>query len=186
MNSTLRYGRISLRPLSLQDIRRYEAWINDDETNFWRGLYHPTTTSEAQRWIKDQMHAASDHMAVAIETEISGKPTTVGFMGLRSICSRSRRAELWIYLGDKTVWGKGYGQEAITALCRYGFTEMNLFRIWLETDPRHRSALLCYKKAGFIKEGTLRKAYYRRGQFRDTCIMGLLRPDFEKKERRRV
>ncbi len=172
--------------MSLKDARRYEAWINDDETNFWRGLYHPTTTAEAKRWIKEQMHAAPDHMAVAIEMGSNGKPTTVGSMGLRGICPRSRRAELWIYLGDKAVWGKGLGQEAIFALCRYGFVEMNLFRIWLETDPQHRSALRCYEKAGFINEGTLRKAYYRRGKFRDTCIMGLLRPDFEKKERTRV
>jgi RimJ/RimL family protein N-acetyltransferase len=182
----IRYKRVSLRPLTLKDARHYEAWINDEETNVWRGLYHPTTTTETKRWIKSQMTASTEQMAVAIEVERNGQPTIVGFMGLRAICPRSRRAELWIYLGDKTVWGHGYGQEALIALCQYGYTEMNLFRIWLETDPQHRAALRCYENVGFIQEGTLRKAYYRRGKFRDTCLMGLLRPDFEKKERRRA
>jgi RimJ/RimL family protein N-acetyltransferase len=123
---------------------------------------------------------------VAIEADTEGKSSFIGFVGLRGICPRSRRAEIWIYIGDKAFWGKGLGQEATTALCRHAFEEMNLHRVWLELDPENVGAKKCYEKAGFVLEGTLRQAYYRRGKYRDTCMMGLLRPDFEAKERKKA
>lgn len=37
------------------------------------------------------------------------------------------------------------------------------------------------KKCGFIKEGVLRKEFFRFGQFYDICIFGLLRKEWIKR-----
>lgn len=177
--------RVKLRAIELGDAETYHAWINDAETNQWRGLYHPTSKAGADTWIQEQSMPSPDRLSLSIEASTeSASVTHVGLIGIRGICSRSRRAELWIYIGDKTLWGSGYGVESVEALCRYAFEEMNLYRIWMECDPEFKAAVKCYETAGFVKEGVLRKAYYRRGEYRDTCIMGLLRPDFERKSKK--
>ena len=167
--------KTSLRAVELEDAETYYLWINDPETNLWRGLYYPTSLSEARSWIQNNQHT-KDQLTLGV---LDSEKKIIGFIGLRQICSRSRRAEIWIYIGDKTKWNQGYATNAMHILCNYAFQEMNLYRVWLECDPEHIPAIKCYEKIGFHKEGLLRKAYYRRGKFRDTCLMGLLRDEFK-------
>jgi len=174
----IKHENIVLRAVTEKDADAYLKWINDPETNYFRGLYPPTSEVVAKAWIQEQLHQTAEKLSLAVETSDSGK--LVGFIGLRGICGRSRRAEMWIYLGDKEVWGKGYGTNALVAICQHAFSDMNLHRLWLECDPEHYAGVKCYEKVGFVREGIQRDGYYRRGQFRDTMIMGLLRPDWQK------
>lgn len=166
---------VNLRAIEKEDVEKYHLWINDDETNQWRGLYHPTSKEKSQEWIETQRITKPDSISLAIEDK---NKTTIGFIGLQGICGRSRRAEIWIYIGDKSYWGKGFGKSSIHSLCNYAFEQMNLHRIWLECNPEFENVVKCYEQIGFKNEGTLREAYYRHGAFRDTCIMGLLRSEF--------
>lgn len=170
----IRARRIKLRALELTDVENYHRWINDEESNQTRGLYHPTSKIEAEEWVRSQMTSTPEHITFIIENEKGGP---IGVLGFRGICTRSGRAELWIYIGEKSEWRKGYGREAIEALCGYGFDSMNLFRVWLECDPGYERIMAMYQKAGFVLEGRMRKAYFRHGEYRDTCILGLLRDE---------
>jgi len=176
----IRHNNIALRAVEEGDASSYLKWINDPETNFYRGLYPPTSEAVANAWIKEQLNQTTEKLTFAIE-EMRGDAVVglIGFIGLRGICARSRRAEMWIYLGAKNRWGEGFGKDSLFTICQYAFSEMNLHRLWLECDPEHVASVQCYEKNGFVKEGTQREAYYRRGKFRDTIIMGLLRPDWE-------
>jgi RimJ/RimL family protein N-acetyltransferase len=165
---------ISLRAIEKEDAKNYYSWINDSETNKWRGLYHPTSELCSTEWIL-QSHS-QDSISFAI---IDEKNYTIGFIGLRNICTRSRRAEIWIYIGEKSKWGKGLGTDAISTFSKYSFNEMNLYRLWLECDPENIGAVRCYEKNGYIREGLLRKSYYRNGKYRNSCIMSLLKDDFD-------
>ena len=167
---------VNLRGIESKDVEQYHAWINDEETNQWRGLYHPANREEASAWIESRRGQKGDAVNFAIETT---QGELIGFIGLKAICSRSRRAEIWIYIGSKSHWNKGVGSDSTQTLCSYAFKEMNLFRIWLECNPKFENVVRCYEKIGFVKEGVLRKSYYRDGSFQDTCIMGLLRSEFK-------
>jgi RimJ/RimL family protein N-acetyltransferase len=171
----IRGNLVVFKPIEVTDLENYHLWINDEETNQWRGLYHPTSREEALKWIESKRQTQSDTLNLSIHTA-DGKH--IGFIGLQAICPRSRRAELWIYIGDKEYWGKGFGEDSARTLCKYAFEQMNLYRIWLECNPDFTQVTRCYEKVGFKQEGTLRHAYYRDGAFRDTCIMGLLRSEF--------
>ena len=166
---------MKLRAVEADDAKTYHSWINDEETNQWRGLHHPSSKEEATKWIETQRSSRSDALTFAIEDKDG---TLVGFIGLQNICPRSRRSEIWIYLGSKPHWNQGIGEDSVRTLSNYAFVQMNLFRIWLECNPEFVNVVRCYEKVGFVREGTLRKAYYRNGSFHDTCIMGLLREDF--------
>jgi hypothetical protein len=79
-----------------------------------------------------------------------------------------------IFIGEKTLWNKGYGTEAMRLLLRHGFETLNLNRICLrvfETNPR---AVRSYEKAGFMLEGRERQGMYKDGQYIDVLMMSIL------------
>lgn len=164
-------SRVKLRAIEETDANHYYNWINDPITNHWRGLHHPLSSTEALADLKKLKITSSSEISLTILTN-EEKP--IGLVGLRSICSRSRRAEIWIYIGDKNYWNQKFGQEVISTLVRYAFEEMNLHRIWLECDSNFMSAIKCYEKVGFIREGQLKDGYFRHGKFHDTTIMGII------------
>ena len=82
-------------------------------------------------------------------------------------------------IGEKDCWGRGYGTDAIRALLRFAFREMNLNRVWLTTGENNPRALACYRKCGFREEGHLRQDRYLEGRYWDTILMGILREEFE-------
>ena len=166
-------NNIKLRAIEEGDESLYHRWINTSETNAQRGLYQPHSLAESKKWLQAQALPSDDKMTLVIE----GSGGAVGLIGIKGICRRSQRAEIWIYIGETESWGKGLGTAAIKTLCDYAFYQMNLHRIWLECDPENIGAVRCYEKNGFRKEGVHRDGYYRNGRYWDTVTMGLLRTD---------
>ncbi|RYZ91916.1 MAG: N-acetyltransferase [Proteobacteria bacterium] len=170
-------SRTVLRAIEAVDAIQYHAWINDAETNHLRGLHHPMSMTAAEQWIEAQKSPTAAHISLAIQVP-GGE--SIGFVGLRNICNRSRRAEIWIYIGNKKFWRKGNGSDAMAALITYAFHDMNLHRIWLDMDPGYPGTVKMYEKLGFVHEGTLRKDHYRHGEYRDAAIYGLLKEEWQK------
>lgn len=162
---------VFLRAPEDSDSLHYKNWINDNETNSCRGLYYPTSSKEANLYIAELSEKTQDSFSFTI-TDKNHNP--IGFIGIRNICMRSRRGELWIYIGNKDYWNKGYGQDSLKTLINFSFSEVNLHRIWLECDSSYTAAIKCYENVGFKFEGLLKDGYFRHGQYRNTTIMAIL------------
>ncbi len=120
--------------------------------------------------------SGDDAKYFAIET-LDGK--LVGDCGLRKIDWKSRKAEFFITIGEKQLWGKGFGSDALRIVIRLAFHRMNLNRLWLSTLADNSRAVRCYEKCGFVREGLLRQESFVDGKYRDVFMMGLLREDYE-------
>ena len=64
------------------------------------------------------------------------------------------RYYLWRFMIDKNEQGKGYGQAALDAICRY-FTDLGADRLLLSTEPENERGLHVYHKAGFLDTGCI-------------------------------
>jgi RimJ/RimL family protein N-acetyltransferase len=93
----------------------------------------------------------------------------------------SRAAIFYLALLDPQAWSKGFGGEATRLMVDYAFATLNLHRIQLHVCAENAPAIRIYEKAGFVKEGVLRQAMYRRGGYVDFWVMGILREDWEKR-----
>jgi ribosomal-protein-alanine N-acetyltransferase len=102
----------------------------------------------------------------------------VGTSTLFDFIDTSRRAELGFLLGSGS-WGKGYMSEALGALTRHAFLELNLNRLEADTDPRNKRSLATLERLGFVREGYLRERWIVGEEKSDTVLLGLLRSDWE-------
>lgn len=89
---------------------------------------------------------------------------------------------VWILIGEREYWGKGYGTDAMRILLRYVFTELNLHRVSLRTFGFNQRAIRSYIKLGFKHEGKTRLALNKMGQRWDEVWMGLLRSEWAKEK----
>lgn len=165
----LKGKKITLRAIEVDDYTFFHRWINNPETNKWRGVYDPMNVEKCAQYL-EELQSPSD-----LTLMITHDDKPIGLIGLKSICMRSRRAELWIYIGELDCHNKGFGRDAISLLCQYAFEQKNLHRIWLELDASYAAAIKCYENCGFMTEGILRDGYFRHGAYRNTMIMGLIR-----------
>jgi RimJ/RimL family protein N-acetyltransferase len=74
---------------------------------------------------------------------------------------------------------KGYCSEAVKIIVDYLFLSNSLIRIQALTDARNLPSQRVLEKAGFMKEGLLRKAAFIRGAWRDLFVYSILREDWK-------
>lgn len=102
----------------------------------------------------------------------------VGSCGLDGNFFPHGEAFVGIGIGERELWGKGYGTDAMMVVLRYGFQELNLRRISLTCSGFNPRAIRSYEKAGFVHEGRVRKLLHREGKRWDMVHMGVLQEEW--------
>lgn len=176
MNSYFLEGdEIALRPLTINDLtQEYLDWLNDKEVNHY-SFRRFSFCSEAQlKSYLESLPSRNDEMHFAIIIKPEGKH--VGNIGLKSIHSQARFAELGILIGCKEFWGRGIAVQSIRLLQDYAFNRLNLNR--LEMGSFNPAAIKAYEKAGWLREGIQRERIYIDGKYHDEVRMALLASEF--------
>lgn len=86
--------------------------------------------------------------------------------------------ELSYLIYDFAERGKGATSEAVALLTDYLFDTKKVNRIQLIIHPENAASRRVAAKSGFTHEGTMRGAWYRRGQYNDVEVHVLLRQDY--------
>lgn len=103
----------------------------------------------------------------------------IGLINLSGFNWLVGNAWVGIGIGERDLWGKGYGTDAMRILLRYAFTELNLNRVTLDLFEINQRGLASYKKAGFTEEGRSPKVLSIAGDRYDLIFMGILRSEWE-------
>lgn len=167
--------RIFLRAVTPDDLPRYVTWLNDPDVAWHLKTLPPFNLDDETDWYNRQR---TDPRQLNLAIVLNNNRKHIGSVSLMNINQRDQNAELGIVIGDKTHWGQGYGQEAITLLLDYSFSQLNLHRIYLRVDAGHQAGIRCYTNCGFKEEGRMRQSTYHHGQFEDQLLMSVLRPDY--------
>jgi len=175
--------RVRLRAIEREDIPTFLKWVNDPELQQYLGRTpFPFSFAESlqdpvgeERWFERQLNDEKSRI-FAIETE---KGAHIGNIGLHEIDYKDGKATLGIMIGEKGYWDQGYGTDAVRALLRFAFQELNLHRISLEVFEFNRRAIRCYEKCGFRQEGVAREDSFRGGKRHNKILMAILRQEFE-------
>ena len=109
--------------------------------------------------------------------EVDGE--RAGMMGYEVANERSRIAQLEGIAVHPDFRGRRVADEAARQLQRYLVFELGFHRLQLEIYGFNERAQRHAERAGFVKEGVKRKAYWRHDQWVDGVMYGLIREDLE-------
>lgn len=168
---------VRLRTYEKADADALLRWFSDEEVTRWLGPPNFPSRAQQEKFIELASAGVEDAKYFAIET-LDGK--LVGDTGIRNIDWKSRKAEFFITIGEKQLWDKGLGTDALRSVIRLAFDKMNLNRLWLTTLADNPRAVRCYEKCGFVREGQLRQESFVDGKYRDVYVMALLRDDYDR------
>lgn len=166
---------VYLRPIHQEDLPLLAARANDiaylTEFNFF-GLRH----HDLEKRFQDDgllSHAHGTLLVVTHEGDL-----IVGEVGYRHVRygpgDGSPAYNLGIVLAPEQR-GKGYGVEAQQLLAEYLFAVYPIMRVDATTDSANRAEQRALEKAGFTREGILRKAQWRSGDWHDLVVYSKLR-----------
>ena len=178
---------VALGVIVEEDLEKFWFWVNDKEVmqylsdNLFYKIY--TLTMEKQ-WLDSVLRGQKDTLAFAILLPPEYK--LIGITSLGNIDWRNRNAELAIFIGEKDLWGRGLGTEALVLLLDYAFNVLGLNKVYLRAIEYNERAIKCYLKVGFKIVGRLRKQRFRGGRYWDEIAMDILAEEFRNKHKSRI
>lgn len=172
--------RIGIRPLQPGDAGALRRFMTDPEVA--NLLFEELGGEPPSAWLLGAM-IFFQSLAGAPDFGIVEKDgRLVGAVRLWRVSERNRSAMLTIYLGEKRVWNRGYGQDALRLVLRHAFGSMGLHRVELHVFDFNERAIACYERVGFVREGVRREALFREHGFHGIVVMGVTRREFQARE----
>lgn len=163
----IRTKRLLLRRARADDLAGLHDVFSDSEAmRYWSRPPHDSI-DETRVWVHDMMSAPeteSDDFVVELDGRVIGK---AGCWRLPEIG----------YILHPSVWGRGYGAEALAAVTTHIFTRHSIPEIIAEVDPRNVASLALLAKLGFEETGRAERNVQIGDEWCDTVYLALKRPD---------
>ncbi len=171
----LREDDVLLRPWSLADVPAVTAACQDPEIPRWTVVPHRYTEEDAREFIGglDDDLATGRQLALAA-VDPGGR--LLGAVGISSFVWPDLTCEIG-YWTAREARGRGVASAGLRLLSRWALTDLGLERVELFANPENAASQRVAERAGFTREGLLRRYRYRHGVREDLVIFSLLRED---------
>jgi RimJ/RimL family protein N-acetyltransferase len=167
---------IYLRPLDKADVRAITRWHNDPEI---MALFALTRAGPEEYWSEWLDKRLGSQNAIYFGIVKKDGDRLIGHIHLEEIYwSHKLCRDLGILIGEKDMWSKGYGTEAMELLMRYAFEELGLHRLELMTFDFNERGIRVWEKCGFRREGVMRKARLANGEWADLYLYAMLEDEY--------
>jgi len=137
---------------------------------------HPYTEADAKQFIVMCRSAFEEGSSAVFAICLRADARLCGATGLHIIRAHLR-AELGYWIGVP-YWGHGYCQEAVRAVVRYGFEELNLHRIYASHFLHNSRSGAILRRIGMRYEGCRRDHVWKWGKSVDLEMYGLLKSEY--------
>lgn len=158
--------KVRLRPLEREDLRFVHQLDNNASVmRYWFEEPYEAFVELSDLYDK-HIHDQSERRFVV---ECDGE--NAGLVELVEINHVHRRAEFQIIISPE-YQGKGLASRAAKLAMDYGFTVLNLYKLYLIVDKENEKAIHIYRKLGFRVEGELIHEFFINGEYRNTiaCV----------------
>lgn len=173
----LHTGRLLLRRMEKRDLRDLFACYSDPlASRFAAWRPHPDlwyTKGYMQYVLRGYARQESMVFCIALKAE----NRVIGTCSFTEMDEAYKVAEIG-YTLSPAYWHCGYGAEAVTALVRFGFETIGLYRISARVMAENQASARLLQRLGFRQEGYLPGGIYCKGAPRDLCLFGLLQTDY--------
>ena len=170
-------GELVLREWRLADVPALTRACQDPEIPRWTVVPSPYLERHARDFIAGCAgdRAAGRELALAI---VDREDRLLGAIGVGRFDWDDGKAEIGYWIA-REARRRAVGVRAVRLLARWALTELGLERIELLANPENVASQRLAERAGFTREGTLRRYRRRRGEREDLVMFSLLAEDLE-------
>lgn len=168
-------SQISLRPLVVSDIDDLMVWTTDEKVARFCTWEPYTSKDDGINFIENTASQFLWCKAICLNDRAIGSISVCSYSG--SDKCRAKSAELGYVLGSK-YWGKGIATHVVKQVAEIAFVELPyLERLEALVDVENIGSQKVLEKAGFRKEGVLRKYLFIKEKSRDMVMFSILSTD---------
>lgn len=166
--------QVTLRPPDESDPERFVTWFSDTAVTRYLKRPFPLAIDEERAWFK-----ATGESKTIVYWVIEAEGRAIGASGIHNIDWLNAHATTGTVIGERSLWGRGYGSEAMRLRTDYAFRELNLHKLtsgaFMENEPSKRAL----QRAGYRETGIERQHLWREGRWHDHWRCEILRADWE-------
>ncbi|WP_141505332.1 GNAT family N-acetyltransferase [Bacillus thuringiensis] len=146
---------IKLKTFKKSDFKQLINWINSEEFLIqWSGNAFTFPIDEQQ--LEKYIESANTLAFKVVDEETSD---VIGHISLGQIDNINKSARIGkVLVGNTKMRGRSIGKHMMKAVLHIAFDELKLHRVTLGVYDFNISAISCYEKIGFVKEGLLRES----------------------------
>jgi ribosomal-protein-alanine N-acetyltransferase len=168
--------RILFRTLTEADVLpKYADWLNDDlVSQYLETRFDAHSVDTCKRFVAAMNADAKNNLLGMFDLATKNH---IGNIKLGPVTERHLSAELSLFIGDRSYWGKGIATEAIAAVTQWAFEELGLERVEAGCYEENIGSLRAFLKAGYSVEGYFRKSVIAGGKRSGSFWLGMLKHD---------
>lgn len=170
-------GKVILRGIAPEDLDTLFEWMQDAELLRSINRTVKTTRDSHRVWYQ---RVLIDESQLVLSIDLNETGAFIGQCGLKHIDLNNRKAELWIFIGDRRSRGRGYGGDAVRGLLLHAFEKIGLNRVSVYVVSYNEDACRFYERLGFRLEGRFRQDIFMDARFYDTVHMAVLKEEYGK------
>ncbi|EEK62101.1 GNAT family N-acetyltransferase [Bacillus cereus] len=146
---------IKLESFKKSDFKQLINWINSEEFLIqWSGNAFTFPLDEQQ--LEKYIESANTLAFKVVDEETSD---VIGHISLGQIDNINKSARIGkVLVGNTKMRGRSIGKHMMKAVLHIAFDKLKLHRVTLGVYDFNTSAISCYEKIGFVKEGLLRES----------------------------
>jgi RimJ/RimL family protein N-acetyltransferase len=163
---------VNLRIMEKDDLPLFVEWVNKPEVFGEYNPLHQMSKTEAEKMFENP----HEEKSFIIEKKDGSKIGFIAHFYVLHVAGRQLEIGYSLVPSER---GKGYCTEATQLMVDYLFLSKDTMRIQAQTDPRNVASHKVLEQVGFKKEGTLRKSFFMRGEWRDAYIYSILREEWK-------
>lgn len=163
-----------IRKSTIEDINYFYEWeLKLEVSNF----FSIDTNQSYDTVVRTFIHDDEDNLKRQYTIILKETNEPIGRIVLNDI-NKGWKAEIFrIYIGVLSLRGKGYGKQAMIAMMKLAFEELNIERLYLDHYTKNPAAQL-YLSLGFKYEGVLRKSCRKNGKLHNVHLMSILKDEY--------
>jgi len=142
---------ISVREFQLSDWKDVHEYASQERVCIYQP-WGPNVESESKEFvnmiIRDSQKEPRTRYVFAIVIQESNKVVGAGEISIRD--AKNHKGEI-AYIINPEYWGNGYATEVANWLLNFGFSDLNLHRIFATCDPRNEASSKVLEKIRILK-----------------------------------
>ncbi len=171
---------LQIKKFNKNDIRRVCSWMKSEKDLVqWAGIIFSWPFTQKQ--FRDHLKASLAKQPPLYSFGLHKRDLLVGYCELADVNRKAQAARLSRVIISPRYRNKCFSQIMIKHILAFGFQELGLNRIGLGVFDFNKPAIKCYKKLGFVLEGTLRESVKVGDSFWDCHFMSILKKEWHRK-----